>query len=92
MLRGAVGVWGATSELVVDDADEEQKRMSNRARKNILKVIIEQGFNGELHDDMEKAFVKKKRFKVFALTKMSDLESKFGGEAIGSIAHCEVGH
>jgi hypothetical protein len=48
------------NELVVDDADEEQKRMSNRARKNILKVIIEQGFNGELHDDMEKAFVKKK--------------------------------
>jgi hypothetical protein len=92
VLRGAVGFWGATSELVGDDADEEQKRMSNRARKNILKVIIEQGFNGELHDDMEKAFVKKKRFKVFALTKMSDLESKFGGEAIGSIAHCEVGH
>ena len=92
VLRGAIGFWAATSELVVDDADEEQKRMSNRARKNILKVIIEQGFNGELHDDMEKAFVKKKRFKVFALTKMSDLESKFGGEAIGSIAHCEVGH
>jgi hypothetical protein len=31
---------------------------------------------------MEKAFVKKKRFKVFALTKKSDLERKFGGEAI----------
>jgi hypothetical protein len=29
---------------------------------------------------------------VFALTKKSDLESKFGGEAIGSISHCEVGH
>jgi hypothetical protein len=43
--------------------------MSNRARKNILKVIVEQGLNGELHDDMEKAFVKKKRFKVFSLTK-----------------------
>jgi hypothetical protein len=91
VLRGAVAFWGATSELV-DDADGDKKRMSNRARKNILKVIVEQGFNGELHDDMEKAFVKKKRFKVFALTKKSDLESKFGGEAIGSIAHCEIGH
>ncbi len=68
VLRGAVTFWGATSELV-DDCDEDKKRMSNRARKNILKVIVEQGFNGELHDDMEKAFVKKKRFKVFALTK-----------------------
>jgi hypothetical protein len=77
---------------LVDDADEEKKRMSNRARKHIPKVIVEQGFNGELHDDMEKAFVKKKRFKVFALTKKSDLESKFGGEAIGSIVHCEIGH
>ena len=36
--------------------------------------------------------VKKKRFKVFALSKKSDLESKFGGEAVGSIAHCEEGH
>ena len=91
VLRGAVAFWGATCELV-EDANEEQKRMSNKARQNILKVIVEQGFNGELHDDMEKAFVKKKRFKVFALAKKSDLESKFGGEAIGSIAHCENGH
>ena len=28
VLRGAVGFWGATSELV-DDADEDKKRMSN---------------------------------------------------------------
>lgn len=91
VLRGAVAFWGATTGLVEDDT-EEQKRISNKARQNILKVIVEQGFNGELHDDMEKAFVKKKRFKVFALGKKSDLESKFGGEAIGSIAHCEIGH
>ncbi len=43
--------------------------MSNKARKNILKVIVEQGFNGELHDDLEKDFVKKKCFKVFTLVK-----------------------
>ena len=41
VLRGAVAFWGATSELV-DDAAEDKKRMSNRARKNILKVIVEQ--------------------------------------------------
>jgi hypothetical protein len=49
VLRGAVAFWGATTELV-EDANEEQKRMSNKARQNILvlKVIVEQGFNGEL--------------------------------------------
>ena len=91
VLRGVVAFWGATAE-VVDDADDDKKRRSNKARQNILKIIVEQGFNGELHAGMEKAFMKKKRFKVFALTKKSDLESKFNGEAIGSISHCETGH
>jgi hypothetical protein len=91
VLRGAVAFWGATPEPG-EDANEEKTRLSNKARQNILKVIVEQGFNGELYDAMEKDFVKKKRFKVFALSKKSDLESKFGGEAVGSIAHCEEGH
>jgi hypothetical protein len=61
---------------MVDEADEDKKRRSNKARQKILQIIVEQGFNGEVHADMEKEFVKKKRFKVFALTKKSDLESK----------------
>ena len=40
---------------------------------------------------MEKDVVKKKRFSVFELAKLSDLESKFNSEALGSIAHCEPG-
>ncbi len=91
VLRGAVAFWAATPEGVQDDYNDK-KRMSNKARKNILKVIVEQGFNGELHDDLEKSFMKKKRFKVFGLVEKSDLESKFGGEAVGSISHCENGH
>ena len=87
VLRGAVAFWAGTPDPVEDD-NEEKTRVSNKARQNILKVIVEQGFNGELYDALEKDFVKKKRFKVFALTKKSDLESKFGGEAVGSIAHC----
>ncbi len=35
-----------------------------------------------MHDELEKEFVKKKRFKVFALAKMSDLECKFNGGGI----------
>ena len=91
VLRGAVAFWAGTPDPVEDD-NEEKTRVSNKARQNILKVIVEQGFNGELYDALEKDFVKKKRFKVFALSKKSDLESKFGGEAVGSIAHCEEGH
>jgi hypothetical protein len=91
VLRGAVAFWGATPDPV-EDVHEDKTRLSNKARQNILKVIVEQGFNGELYDEMEKHFVQKKRFKVFALTKKSDLESKFGGEAVGSISHCEEGH
>ncbi len=66
--------------------------MSCLARKQTLKMIIKQGFNGDLHDELEKEFIDKTRFKVFPLAKKSDLESKFNSEAIGSIAHCQPGH
>jgi DNA repair exonuclease SbcCD ATPase subunit len=91
VLRGAVAFWGAT-KAPGHLENGENKRISCRARKQILKVIIEQGFNGELHDELEKEFMDKIRFKVFALAKKSDLESKFNSEAIGSIAHCQPGH
>jgi hypothetical protein len=45
VLRGAVAFWGATAE-VVDEADEDKKRRSNKARQKILQIIVEQGFNG----------------------------------------------
>ena len=88
VLRGAVAFWAATESPGEVD-DEEAKRTSSKVRKQILKVIVAQGFNGELQDELEKDFMKRKRFKVFALSKKSDLESKFNGEAIGSMAQCE---
>ena len=51
VLRGAVAFWGATPDPE-EDANEEKTRLSNKARQNILKVIVEQGFNGELYDAM----------------------------------------
>ena len=91
VLRGAVAFWGATQDDATEE-DELNQRTSREARKKILKAIIDDGFQGELHDELELEFVRKKRFKVFTLAKISDLESKFNGEAIGSIAHCEPGH
>ncbi len=46
VLCGAVAFWGATAE-VVDEADEDRKRRSNKARQKKLQIIVEQGFNGE---------------------------------------------
>ncbi len=68
MLRGVIAFWAATPNSA-QDVNDEKKRMSNKARKNILKGIVDQGFNGELHDESGKEFVKKKNFKVFSLTK-----------------------
>jgi hypothetical protein len=68
VLRGVIAFWAATPNSA-QDVNDEKKRMSNKARKNILKGIVDQGFNGELHDESGKEFVKKKNFKVFSLTK-----------------------
>jgi hypothetical protein len=46
-----------------------------------LIAITKDGFEGELQEGLEKDAVKKKRFKVFDLAKLSDLESKFNSEA-----------
>lgn len=54
-------------------------------------LIIKDGFGGTLQAELEKDGVKKKRFNVFELAKLSDLESKFNSEALGSIARCEPG-
>ncbi len=48
-------------------------------------------FDGELYVEIEKEIMKKVRFKVFKLARLSDLESKFNADAIGSIAHAQEG-
>ena len=82
VLQGAVGFWGSTGKKQTEGSSD---RSSKETRKNILKAIIKYGF------ELEKDAVKKKRFNVFELCKISDLESKFNSEALGSIAHCEPG-
>jgi len=88
VLEGAVAFWGATGEK---DTTGTGNRASKETRKAILKAIIKDGFGGTLQAELEKDGVKKKRFNVFELAKLSDLESKFNSEALGSIARCEPG-
>jgi len=88
VLDGAVAFWGATADK---DCTGTSTRTSKEMRKKIMKAIIKYGFRGELQKELEQEIVKKKRFKVYDLAKLSDLESKFNSEALGSIAHCETG-
>ena len=88
VLEGAVAFWGATGKKQTEGSSD---RSSKDTRKTILKAIIRDGFGGELQAELEKYVLKKKRFNVYELAKLSDLESKFNSEALGSIAHCEPG-
>ncbi len=86
VLQGAVAFWGATGEK---ERTVSNNRSSKDTRKTILKAVFKDGLGGELQAELEKDVVKKKRFNVFELAKLSDLESKFNSEALGSIAHCK---
>jgi hypothetical protein len=88
VLEGAVAFGGATGEKQIAGSSD---RSFKDTRKSILKAIIRDGFGGELQAGLEKDVVKKNRFNVLELAKLSDLESKFNSEALGSIAHCEPG-
>jgi hypothetical protein len=88
LLNGAVAFWGAT---VDKECRGRGKRTSKEMRKTILKAMFKHGFDGELEAEFEKDVIKKKRWNVFELARLSDLESKFNSEAIGSIAHAETG-
>ncbi len=61
MIVLSIAFWGATDAL---DVPNQNLRRSKEARKQILKSIIEDGFQGELHDELEKEFVKKKRMSL----------------------------
>ena len=88
VLEGAVAFWGATGKKQTAGSSD---RSSKETRKSILKAIIRHGFGGEVQAELEKDVMNMKRWDVFELCKLSDLESKFNSEALGSIAHCEPG-
>ena len=86
LFRVATAFWGATQ-----DNSETLGRTTKEMRKKTLKALIKQCFDGELYVEIEKEIMKKVRFKVFKLARLSDLESKFNADAVGSIAHAQEG-
>ena len=86
LFRVATAFWGATQ-----DNSETLGRTTKEKRKKTLKALIKQCFDGELYVEIEKEIMKKVRFKVWKLARLSDLESKFNADAVGSIAHAQEG-
>ncbi len=86
LFRVATAFWGATQ-----DNSETLGRTTKEMRKKTLKALIKQCFDGELYVEIEKEIMKKVRFKVWKLARLSDLESKFNADAVGSIAHAQEG-
>ena len=88
LFRVATAFWGATQD---NSETEISTRTTKEMRKKTLKALMKQCFDGELYVEIEKEIMKKVRFKVFKLARLSDLESKFNADAIGSIAHAQEG-
>jgi len=88
LFRVATAFWGATQD---NSETETSTRTTKEMRKKTLKALIKQCFDGELYVEIEKEIMKKVRFKVFKLARLSDLESKFNADAVGSIAHAQEG-
>ncbi len=53
--------------------------------------LTNHGFNGRVHDVMEKKFLYMNKFNVVKLCRKSDVESKFNSCALQSMADCQAG-
>ncbi len=76
LFRVATAFWGATQD---NSKTEISTRTTKEMRKNNLKALMKQCFDGELYVKIEKEIMKKVRFKVFKLARLSDLEKTYEG-------------
>ena len=87
MLRAACGFWKGTAECT----DCGDTRTSFKRRMDIWIYLTNHGFNGRVHDVMNKTFMVKNKFNVVELCRKSDVESKFNSCALQSVAECQPG-
>ncbi len=87
MLRAACGSWKGTEECT----DCGDSRTSFKRRMDIWIYLTNHGFNGRVHDVMEKKFMVMNKFNVVELCRKSDVESKFNSCALQSVAMCQPG-
>ena len=92
VLRAVCGFWDALSGplLEVEDFVNQKVRMSQRERMVLWKEITLNGWSGKLRIELEKEFVKAKKYCPIRLARASDVEdSRFNISAASEIAHCD---
>ena len=87
LLRAACGFWDASAECT----ECGDSRSSLKRRMDLWIKLTCEGFNGRVHDVLEKIFVARNKFNVVELCRKSDVESKFNGCALQSISECQPG-
>ena len=87
MLRAACGFWKGTMECM----ECGDSRTSLKRRMDIWMHVTNHGFNGRVHDVMEKKYLARNKFNVVELCRKSDVESKFNSCALQSVAQCQPG-
>ena len=91
VLRAVCGFWEALSGplLEVEDFVNQKVRMSQRERMVLWKEITLNGWSGKLRIELEKEFVKAKKYCPIRITRASDIDSRFNISAASEIAHCD---
>jgi hypothetical protein len=90
LLRAVCAFWAALSvPLLEDDESNRKQRISQRERFQIWKELTLDGWGGKMRLELEKDFVKSKKFCPIRLAKASDVDSRFNVSAASAIAHCD---
>jgi hypothetical protein len=74
-----------------NDSEVTSLRATKTGRKGLLAQIVSFMYNGEVAQELEVNFLRKKRFSTVKLARVSDMNSSFNPSALGAIASCEGG-
>ncbi len=85
-LRAVCAFWAALSvPQLADDGSNRKQRISQRDRFQIWKELTLDGWGGKMRIELEREFVKSKKFCPILLAKASDVDSRFNVSAASAI-------
>ena len=89
-LRAACAFWDSFSDRDVGNGGWRKKaRVSKLDRMVAWKAITLNGWNGEMHKEIDSEFMRRKRFCAIKMVQASDMESKFNVKVSTDIGHCD---
>ena len=89
-LRAVCAFWEVcSSSYNVEHELDHKTRMSQKDRMAVWKEITLTGWGGKLRMELEKDFMKSKRFCPMRLARESDVQSRFSVSAAREIGHCD---